>query len=525
MNHALFALLRRFDIRTRMLGAIALVLALLVLLGGTGLWSQSRMAGLADQFARDTHANALKLGTLRAALGEVRRYEKDMVISYEKPDQVAAYKLKWRNAIEAFGREADALTADRGDDIAGHARQLKALVARYAEKAAPVVRQVEASGYDTAGVANKMLGPAKEAVHAAEIELDALTQVLERKAAASAQSRADVARWSRGLFIGMLALAIVLVVPLTLANMVSICRPIESARQLAERIATGDLSSRLRAEGSDEAARLLAALMQMQESLRRIVAQVHQSAESIQVAAAQVASGNQDLSTRTEQTASNLQQAAGSMEQLTGTVQQSADSAAQANQLATSASAAAQRGGEVVSQVVHTMDEISASSRRIADIIGTIDGIAFQTNILALNAAVEAARAGEQGRGFAVVAGEVRLLAQRSAEAAREIKTLIGSSADRVEAGSRLVQDAGATMGDIVTGVRRVSDMIAEITAAAGAQSTGLNQVNGSVAQLDQMTQQNAALVEQAAAAADSLKDQSQHLARVVAGFRLDSTH
>jgi methyl-accepting chemotaxis protein len=525
MSHLLFTLLRRFDIRTRMLGAIALVLALLALLGGTGLWSQARMAGLADEFARGTHADALRLGALREALGDVRRYEKDMVVSYEKPDQVGAYKLKWQEAIAALGRQADALSVDHGEDTAGHARQLKSLMVRYAEKAAPVVRQIETSGYDAAGVANKMLGPAKEAAHAAETELGALTQVLDRGAADSERSRADVTRRSRGLFIAVLALAIALVVPLTLVNMASICRPIDSARHLAERIATGDLSGRVHDDGNDEAARLLGALGQMQDSLRRIVAQVHQSAESIQVAAAQVASGNQDLSTRTEQTASNLQQAASSMEQLTGTVQQSAESAAQANQLATSASAAAERGGEVVSQVVHTMDEISASSKRIADIIGTIDGIAFQTNILALNAAVEAARAGEQGRGFAVVAGEVRALAQRSAEAAREIKALIGSSVDRVEAGSRLVQDAGATMGDIVSGVKRVSDMIAEITAAAGEQSTGLNQVNGSVAQLDQMTQQNAALVEQAAAAADSLKDQSQHLARVVAGFRLDSTH
>ncbi|MFO1217085.1 MAG: methyl-accepting chemotaxis protein [Burkholderiaceae bacterium] len=319
------------------------------------------------------------------------------------------------------------------------------------------------------------------------------------------------------------AIAVIVVVPLTLANMASICGPIDRARQLAERIATGDLTTAVHDEGSDEAARLLRELQAMQASLRRIVTQVHASAESIQVAAAQVASGNQDLSARTEQTASNLQQAAGSMEQITGTVRQSAETATQADRLAGTASAAAERGGEVVTQVVTTMQEISASSHRIAEIIGTIDGIAFQTNILALNAAVEAARAGEQGRGFAVVAGEVRALAQRSAAAAREIKTLIDSSVARVEAGSQLAQGAGTAMTDIVDGVQRVTQMIAGISAAAAEQRTGLELVNGSVAQLDQATQQNAALVEQAAAAADSLKDQSRELARLVAGFRLEA--
>ncbi|MDE2276091.1 MAG: hypothetical protein KGK09_07320, partial [Burkholderiales bacterium] len=235
-----------------------------------------------------------------------------------------------------------------------------------------------------------------------------------------------------------------------------------------------------------------------------------------------IASGNQDLSGRTEQTASNLQQAASSLEQLTGTVRQTADSARTANQLAASATTVAQRGGEVVSQVVSTMDEISASSRRIGDIIGTIDGIAFQTNILALNAAVEAARAGEQGRGFAVVASEVRSLAQRSAEAAREIKGLIGASVEKVESGSRLVADAGSTMGEIVASVQRVSDIIGEISAATGEQSTGIAQVNVAIAQLDQATQQNAALVEESAAAAESLRAQAATLTHVTERFQLE---
>jgi methyl-accepting chemotaxis protein len=301
----------------------------------------------------------------------------------------------------------------------------------------------------------------------------------------------------------------------------SVTRPLHDAVGVARVIAGSDLSQPIVSTRKDELGDLLRTLGQMQDSLRTLISQVRHSTDSIGTASAEIATGNQDLSARTEQTASNLQQTASSMEQLTGTVKQSADSARQANQLASSAAEVAARGGVVVSQVVATMQDINASSKKIADIIGVIDGIAFQTNILALNAAVEAARAGEQGRGFAVVAGEVRNLAQRSAEAAREIKSLIGASVEKVDAGSKLVGDAGAQMTDIVAQVKRVADLIDEISAATIDQTRGIGQINSAVGQLDQMTQQNAALVEQSAAAAESLRDQSDKLARAVGGFKL----
>ena len=303
----------------------------------------------------------------------------------------------------------------------------------------------------------------------------------------------------------------------------SITRPLRRAVNAASVIAGGDLSQRLISTRRDELGDLLRALGKMQTSLHDLVGQVRRSTDSIGTASSEIATGNQDLSVRTEQTASNLQQAASSMEQLTGTVKQAADSARHANQLANSAAEVAARGGAVVSKVVATMNDINASSKKIADIIGVIDGIAFQTNILALNAAVEAARAGEQGRGFAVVASEVRSLAARSAEAAKEIKRLIGASVEKVEGGSKLVADAGRTMTEIVGSVQRVSDIIGEITAAAAEQSHGISEVNASVSQLDRMTQQNAALVEQSAAAAESLRDQAARLSEAVGTFRLDT--
>ena len=326
------------------------------------------------------------------------------------------------------------------------------------------------------------------------------------------------------LEIGCVVIALIVVFLLLGARFLirSIVGPLGRANAFAAKIAQGDLSVRIDVDRSDEFGELLRSLLAMSQSLGRTVLQVRQSTDSIATASAEIAVGNNDLSHRTEQTSSDLQQTASAMAQLTHTVRQSVDSAQQASQLAANASVVAERGGTVVNEVVVTMQDINHSSKKIADIIGVIDGIAFQTNILALNAAVEAARAGEQGRGFAVVASEVRNLAQRSAQAAKEIKSLIDASVDKVESGARLVADAGATMTDIVQSVRRVTEMISEITTAASAQSAGIADVNQAVGNLDQMTQQNAALVEESAAAAQSLREQAAYLAEVVGTFKVD---
>ena len=302
----------------------------------------------------------------------------------------------------------------------------------------------------------------------------------------------------------------------------AITTPINEAVHVAQTVASGDLTSRIAVETTEETGQLLQALKDMNGSLIRIVGQVRGGTDTIAAASTQIANGNLDLSSRTEEQASSLEETASSMEELTSTVRQNADNARQANQLAASASGVAVRGGEVVARVVDTMQSIHASSAKIVDIISVIDGIAFQTNILALNAAVEAARAGEQGRGFAVVASEVRNLAQRSAKAAKEIKELIGDSVDKVGAGSKLVAEAGETMGEIVSSVQRVTDIMAEITLATQEQSVGIDQINMAVGQMDTVTQQNAALVEEAAAAAASLQEQAAGLAEVVSVFKMD---
>lgn len=321
--------------------------------------------------------------------------------------------------------------------------------------------------------------------------------------------------------IGVVVLALVLAAVVSVMITRSITNPLKLALDLAESVSRGDLTSELAVRSNDEVGKMMQALEKMNLSLRDIVADVRYGTDAIATASTQIAAGNQELSQRTEQQSSSLQDTVASMEELTATVRQNADNARQANQLAVSASEVVVKGNAVVSQVVTTMASINDSSKKIVDIISVIDSIAFQTNILALNAAVEAARAGEQGRGFAVVASEVRSLAQRSASAAKEIKTLIGDSVEKVDTGTSLVNEAGATMDEILSSVKRVTDIMADIMAATTEQSTGIEQVNQAVSQIDQVTQQNAALVEQASAAAAELQNQSAQLARSVALFKL----
>jgi methyl-accepting chemotaxis protein len=505
----------------------------------TKLWLP--VAGLAMMVVLMTVASATRTSKLQAQAQQTQAEQ-------QRKFELA---LRWRGLTEAnaaraaagilssdaavgqtFKPQIDATTAT----ISEIQKELESLADSEAEKAAMariadtrksyIAARNEASKLKTEGQAeasaaalqSKML-PAIATYLEAQAEFVKLQQ--QRSDSLRQQAGAERMRtvWIVALVMGLIVVAL----GVATAYLVrAIAGPLRALVDEAERIGRGDLGARALASRADEIGDVQRALSGMREALARALSEVRHSADSIQTASAEIASGNTDLSARTEQTASNLQQTASSMSQLTGAVRQSAEAASTANQLASSAAQVAQRGGAVVGQVVSTMDEINASSKKIADIIGTIDGIAFQTNILALNAAVEAARAGEQGRGFAVVAGEVRSLAQRSAEAAREIKALIGNSVEKVEGGTRLVQDAGSTMTEIVASVKRVADIIAEIGASAAEQSQGIGTVNGAVTELDQMTQQNAALVEQSAAAAESLKDQAQRLSQVVGAFRLD---
>ena len=353
---------------------------------------------------------------------------------------------------------------------------------------------------------------------------DSLTPLIQVQIAqAKAEYETAVARSTliRWLAVGSLAIALPLVGLWSLVIIRNLSRSLNRAVEVADAVAHGDLNQTIDTSGHDELAKLMQALSGMSQSLVKVVSSVRQGSESVATASAEIAEGNNDLSARTEQQASALEKTASSMEQLGATVKQNADSARTANQLAMSASTIAEEGGNVVGQVVQTMKGINESSQRISDIISVIDGIAFQTNILALNAAVEAARAGEQGRGFAVVASEVRSLAGRSAEAAKEIKTLIGASVERVAHGTTLVDQAGVTMTEVVSSIKRVTDIMGEISAASNEQALGVAEVGNAVSQMDQTTQQNAALVEEMAAAASSLKSQAQDLVHTVSIFKL----
>ncbi len=516
--------MRRFTIRFRMWATLCVVTALVCVLGGAGLYGMARIYGMSEQSMRQSNVLVGQMNALRTDMNMARRQDKDMIIQYESPEGVKAAFVRWQASLQHADQAAQELQAGMQDDSKANMQKVSDALHAYRELFLPIARQLEAQGYDTATIANRLSAKALARFDEAESAVNLVDTALRQDVERSVGQQATLVHQVELLFAVAVALGLLLVVPATLVNMRSICQPIDRALHFSQAIAQGDLTDHgIDTNGNDEAAGLLKSLEAMRMSLDHVVGQVRNATDSLATASAEIASGNQDLSVRTEQTAINLQRAASSMDHLTDAVRQSADASQQANQLSSSAGKVAARGGAEVSQVVRTMREINASSRKISEIIGVIDGIAFQTNILALNAAVEAARAGEQGRGFAVVASEVRSLAGRSAEAAREIKQLINASVERVEVGTQMVDSAGQTMAEIVQSVQRVSDIVGEITAASAEQSHGIDAVNTSVAQLDKMTQQNAALVEESAAASESMREQTERMAAVVATFRVSA--
>ena len=463
---------------------------------------------------------------LRETVSQMRRLESAIIaIGSSNTLEVGRLAKDWQQAVTASQKVAERIAESGaqnggGDEVKALTSRHSKLVADYAALIKPVAAQLQAAQIDGA-VALAYAGRAEDTVKQMQANVEALTQLQLAQVAAIQAQAEQRAAMADGVKLALMAILLALFLPLAWLTLRAVCGPLDRVIVVAERIAQGDLGSTIETGGQNEIGRLLHAMAGMQGRLKALVGEIRSTADSIQLASAEVAAGNADLSRRTEEQASNLQRAASSMEDLNSTVQRNADGARQACDLAGAASAVAAKGGEAVNRVVTRMTDISASSKKMAEIVGVIEGIAFQTNILALNAAVEAARAGEQGRGFAVVAGEVQTLARSSAEAAKEIKNLIGSSVAEVDAGAALVADAGATMGDIVAQVSKVNSLIAAISAATVHQTERIALVSTAVTHLDSSTQHNAALVEQSAAAADSLRQLAERLVGAVAVFKL----
>ena len=518
-------MLNNLRIGKRLQLGFGLVLAFLCAMAGVSAWQMARLDQTTIYYVDNIVPSSQVQHEIALALSEMRRYENRHILlpSEASKDRAESKIAELRQSIaQNLDKYSKDLTSDEADKHAlEQVRQ--ALVTYYS-----AWDEVRSASRKTVGDLNQVEIAATlltgESARLYELAHKAVTQWWDYNVKLS-RDQADNARatyvsakiWLTTIVAAALALGIAAMVSLTR----SIVAPVQRAVRLAETVAQGDLSTQIEAAGRDETAQLLQALQRMNESLARIVGEVRKTSDSIATGSTEIASGNHDLSQRTEEQASSLEQTAASMEQLSDSVRANAEAAVQANAMATQASLAASSGNEKVEAVVGTMQDIAAASKKIAEIISVIDGIAFQTNILALNAAVEAARAGEQGRGFAVVASEVRSLAVRSADAAKEIKSLIGASVQKVEVGVRQVQEAGASMGEIVSRVQRVTQLIGEISHATTEQSNGIKEVGEAVGQLDQVTQQNAALVEESAAAAESLKGQAAALAELVSVFKL----
>ncbi|MBL0148437.1 MAG: HAMP domain-containing protein [Ideonella sp.] len=514
--------LQNLSIRLRLyLLGLAAMLAM-VGIGGFSLYSQREFGQMFSRYSANDVESLAQIAHLRAGVGNLRRFEKDMLINIGDEASVEKYFASWKKTffvVDKALREIGALHVQQEtrDALAAIEKAMKT----YRGGVEGVHQGIADKTLSDTKVANKSLEPLKAAIHSVDGELDRLTDLLGTDSEIASLAVVKRGNLVQMVLSGVILLGVLGVGTYTVLTIRSILRPLRESVVASARMAGRDLSQPIESHGRDETTEVLQGMQAMQTALRDVVGSVRSSTENIATASREVAAGSHDLSSRTEQAASNLQQTASAMEELTASVRHNADSARQANRLALDAAQVAHKGGTVVGDVVNTMDRISESSRKIGDIISVIDGIAFQTNILALNAAVEAARAGEQGRGFAVVAAEVRTLAQRSAEAAREIKVLIGASAESVEAGSALVANAGATMKEIVGSIERVSQIVSEISHATEQQSTGIAQIGGAISSLDEMTQQNAALVEQSAAAAQSLQQQADELSRSVAVFKL----
>ena len=515
---------KNFSVAQRLGFGFGVIVALSLLGSAVSGWQAQVIGAKVQQVVEVNNAMSDAVGHLRNSMDEMAIQVRSVALMTEmKSISAEVDKLKAaKGRYLADEKTLQALAAGPGanDEERAAAKEIAALAAT----TIPMIQEAAEQGADGNNVEAAL--SLTNRILPLETKWRAQLQSLQKAIAADSAGAAASAKVAEQALMAILlafagaAIAVGALVGWRLIR--SVKAPLEQATSFARRVAEGDLSAQVHSDRDDELGQLLQALAGMQAKLRSLVGHIRNTAESIGTASKEVAVGNQDLSERTEQTAGSLQHAASAMTQLTGTVRQSADAAMQANHLATSATDVARRGAQAVSHVVSTMTEINDSSRKIADIIGVIDGIAFQTNILALNAAVEAARAGEQGRGFAVVASEVRSLAQRSAGAAKEIKSLIGASVERVETGARQVADAGATMREIESSVERVTAIISEISAASAEQSAGIGQVSGSVTQLETMTQQNAALVEESAAAAESLRDQADSLNTLVQAFRLE---